>query len=561
MHNAICFRHGRGWLVSVFTAVLLLLLCSGVSASGQDGMRVGLYYGSNTLTTANLANEVGSGYRFGTYDASGVFTAVGETDIEKITICRDSNLYVSGGTYYETPTVSDYTLLGAYHLQMPESYNSFAAAAAAAEKYPYGFPAYINGSYVVRFEYYSTSANAAADAQSYGATVVGGSSSGYTIVKTGTNTILFEYDCGSGQYLGVQPRGTDTQTWFKGYQYKGGFQYCRRSGGDMTIINFVGLDDYTAGVLPYEMSASWPLETLKAGALAARTYGLYTSKHGTLGFDVCTSTDCQVYRGVYTGTGAENVWKAVRETAGECIYYDGKLIEAVYHSADGGATESSLNTWGTANGYLVGKLDPYEVQVTHPSTSWSYTITGEQMASMLRGMGYSCQTIVKVEILEYTATGNVNRILLTDAAGETFTFTKDNVRVFQNIPSVTYFSRHFTVTAPGQTTQTPDAAATGGYYVYENGSAVQKDEIYAITSDGVAKVSAGNTSYLTQNGIVSSTKPSGEITTSSTSGWTFTGSGYGHNVGMSQYWAYAMGKLGYSYDEILKFYYTGITIR
>ena len=183
------------------------------------------------------------------------------------------------------------------------------------------------------------------------------------------------------------------------------------------------------------------------------------------------------------------------------------------------------------------------------------------MASMLRGMGYSCQTIVKVEILEYTATGNVNRILLTDAAGETFTFTKDNVRVFQNIPSVTYFSRHFTVTAPGQTTQTPDAAATGGYYVYENGSAVQKDEIYAITSDGVAKVSAGNTSYLTQNGIVSSTKPSGEITTSSTSGWTFTGSGYGHNVGMSQYGAYAMGKLGYSYDEILKFYYTGITIR
>ena len=44
------------------------------------------------------------------------------------------------------------------------------------------------------------------------------------------------------------------------------------------------------------------------------------------------------------------------------------------------------------------------------------------------------------------------------------------------------------------------------------------------------------------------------------SGWTITGSGYGHNVGLSQWGAYAMGKQGFTYDEILKFYYTGITI-
>ena len=191
-------------------------------------------------------------------------------------------------------------------------------------------------------------------------------------------------------------------------------------------------------------------------------------------------------RQVYTGASSSNITRASSDTAGECIYYNGALIDAVYHAADGGATESSLNTWGTDLPYLVGKKDPYELQIDHPSSSWQYEISSEEMTSMVRNLGYDCQRIVKVEITEYTAMGNVNAIVLTDSAGETFRFTKDNVRVFQNIPGVTYFSRRFTVVAPGQSGSS--TAAAGGYSVQDGTGVSQHDTLYAITSEGVEAV-------------------------------------------------------------------------
>ena len=73
-----------------------------------------------------------------------------------------------------------------------------------------------------------------------------------------------------GNYFAVMPDITGAsgvRTWFKGYCYAGGFQYARRSGADLTVINFVDLDDYVQGVVPYEMNATWPVETLKAGGV------------------------------------------------------------------------------------------------------------------------------------------------------------------------------------------------------------------------------------------------------------------------------------------------------
>ena len=102
---------------------------------------------------------------------------------------------------------------------------------------------------------------------------------------------------------GVQPRhqpgleeGEETATWFKGYRYYGGFQY-RRSGGDLTVINIVDVEDYVKGVLPYEMNNAWPLEALKAQAVCARTYAAaISSSHASAGFDVCNNTHCQMYQ-------------------------------------------------------------------------------------------------------------------------------------------------------------------------------------------------------------------------------------------------------------------------
>ncbi len=83
---------------------------------------------------------------------------------------------------------------------------------------------------------------------------------------------------------------------------------------------------------------------------------------------MCSTTDCQVYNGVSTATDRSD--QAVEKTAGECLYYDGRLVqEAVYHSSDGGATEDADNVWGSDVGYLKGKNDPYEAMTTIPNYS------------------------------------------------------------------------------------------------------------------------------------------------------------------------------------------------
>lgn len=524
-------------------------------------IRVGLFYGSNALPTANLANEVGSGYEFGYYDSNYAFHTVGSTAQEKITVCKDSNLYLSGGSFYETPTVSDYVLIGAYHLQAPEVYATYEEAAAAALNYPYGFPAYVNGQYVVRFEFYSSQANAAADAAAYaGSTVVGGSSTCYTVVNTGTGAILFEYDCGSGEYLAIQPMSSSlAQTWFKGYQYYGGFQYMRRSGNDLTVVNFVSEDLYVAGVLPYEFVASGTLESLKAGAVAIRTFSRATKKHTSLGFDICNTTDCQVYRGVYTNAYADKILQAVEETAGKCAYYNGSPIEAVYFSSDGGATEDAVNAWGSDIPYLQGKTDPYEASISFPGKTWSYQVSAADLQSLLQRMGKNCGTVTGFAVTKTTENGNVNEITITDANGASFVFTKDDVRILQNLSGVTYMSRRFTITANGSSGGST-TTNSGEFSIYDGNTTVTADSVTAITANGTTTVNTPAT-VITSTGTQQVGQSSGQTSTSDGTGWTISGGGYGHNVGMSQWGAYAMGEQGFTYDEILKFYYTGITIQ
>ena len=106
--------------------------------------------------------------------------------------------------------------------------------------------------------------------------------------------------------------------------------------------------------------------------------------------------------------------------------------------------------------------------------------------------------------------------------------------------------------------------------VYDGNTTVKSDTITVITGSGTQQVTAPAT-VLTDSGTVtvgesgdsgsSGSSSGGTQTGGSGQGWTITGGGFGHNIGMSQWGAYAMGQQGYSYEEILKFYYTGITIQ
>jgi stage II sporulation protein D len=121
-----------------------------------------------------------------------------------------------------------------------------------------------------------------------------------------------------------------------------------RSGGPgrLTAINQVDMETYLLGVVPREIGNVGEdlLETAKAQAVAARTYAVrYMGRREALGFDVFATVQDQVYGGVEAEHGP--VSRAVRETSGEILTFEGEPIQAFYSSTCAGHTASIHEVW------------------------------------------------------------------------------------------------------------------------------------------------------------------------------------------------------------------------
>ncbi len=140
-------------------------------------------------------------------------------------------------------------------------------------------------------------------------------------------------------------------------KYRGVIRVLHTSSG-FTIVNKLPMESYLRGVVPYEMSSSWPVEALKAQACAARAYAERSRAPGEA-FDVYCTTRDQVYGGARAEAATTN--NAVKGTAGVVPKYGGAVITAFYFSTSGGHTENIENVWQTAPiPYLKGVDDPYD---------------------------------------------------------------------------------------------------------------------------------------------------------------------------------------------------------
>jgi stage II sporulation protein D len=153
--------------------------------------------------------------------------------------------------------------------------------------------------------------------------------------------------------------------------------------GGLTVVNALGLDNYVKGVISGEVPSSWPSETLKAQALAARTYALTTDRGGPV-FDQYPDTRSQVYRGVKGETAATNA--AVESTAGQVVTYQGALAVTYFFSTSGGRTENIENSFiGAApKPWLKSVEDPFDD--ASPKHRWRLVYTQAQMQSRLSGL-------------------------------------------------------------------------------------------------------------------------------------------------------------------------------
>lgn len=295
-----------------------------------------------------------------------------------------------------------------------------------------------------------------------------------------------------------------------GKRYYGDFEFrhAYNASGKITLINVVDMDDYIKGVLPYEVSASWPAETLKAVAIATRSYTQsYCDQktYAAYGFDIVANNGAQTYKGrdesksesSFAGSDA-----AVEATSNMFLTYNGAVCNCTYFSSSGGATESAKNIWGTDHGYLKGRVDPYEASASGDIGSYYIaTITQSRLGSTMNELAsaYGLGTLAAdgIQVNTYEETGNVESVVLTDTSGESHTIRGESRTGFLLKAGHKYTSYRYTVS-------------------------------YDSSSDK----------------------------------FTITRYGWGHNVGMSQWGAYAMGKYhSMNFQDILGFYYAGTEIR
>lgn len=473
-------------------------------------------------------------------------------------------------------------------------------------------------------------------------------SGAFQVTDTATGKVLYTSAAGA-DHIAIHPNSD--LTWFKGYQWHGDFVYRRASDGNITVINYVGLEDYVKGVLPYEIDPDWPAEAQKAQAVCARSFALGTSKHNEY-YELCNTTNCQVYLGANRATEASDA--AVDATQGEYLTYNGEPVIGYFFSSDGGATEDAVNVWGGDYPYLQGKEDPYETY----DSSWSVTLTAEEIRQKLVSAGYSIGTVANVEVTRRTDTDNVNEVTVTDTTGKQVVIRRDDCRTVFGLDSIRYTitpnasastaatlpqstsvkiqpSTHV-VTVDGERVD-PQGYNINGYNFYKlrdiayilNGTDSQFNvtwdgannrivltddaayqevggEMTSSASTAIKNVSESDSTIVLDGKTLSLTgyringnnyykirdvgsalgfsvdfdpeteivligtanagqddtqdDPKDETPITNAASYTFNGSGWGHSVGMSQWGAYGMAQQGFGYEDILKFYFTGIEI-
>ena len=191
-----------------------------------------------------------------------------------------------------------------------------------------------------------------------------------------------------------------------GAQYRGNIEVWKGNNG-LYIINELPLEEYVENVVASEVGTSWEIEALKTQAVISRTYAVYKrNQNGDSKFHLTSSVLHQVYKGTNTQI---QVAYAVKETAGEILTYDGKPIEALYHSTSGGRTEKAEEVFGKSYPYLKSVESNCEIS---PYWVWERKIPFAEMEKAL-----NIREIRSVSVISKTSTGRAKEVAVQTESG------------------------------------------------------------------------------------------------------------------------------------------------
>ncbi len=345
-------------------------------------------------------------------------------------------------------------------------------------------------------------------------------------------------------------------------------------------INYVDLESYLYGVVPNEIVTSWPIEAIKAQILAARTYAMSCLNYkANYGYDLEDSQDSQVYRG-YESEYAD-INEAIDETKGQKIYYDDELIQAFFHSSSGGSTENSENIWFETIPYLRSVKDEYSN--ISPQTEWNKVATKDYIIGKLQDDGNDIKDLYGIEISKVSENYRVLECIFLTDKGK-ITYKKENVRrvlgydfllsswfTIENSNFFYFTNESFAQLSKNDDIQKEKNTGSGILDIIVDLDDEELDDSFVEVNlstvldtgsiDGKYLISSTETTSINKNSTAFISKTGVSIQNNNTSEYKFSGRGWGHGIGMSQYGAKEMATQGFTYEEILKYYYTGVNIR
>jgi len=210
-----------------------------------------------------------------------------------------------------------------------------------------------------------------------------------------------------------------------GRLFRGDVDIVRKDNGKLILVNDISLDDYLYGVLYHEVSHRWPMEVLKAQAIAARSFALYQARQNKMQpYDLRSD----IYSQVYGGSTSER-WSttmAVNVTKGKVLVYNGDLLPAYYHATCAGHTENGYNLWSVNMPPLRGVECSFCARSPH--YKWTKEMPLWSLERKLSESGYKIGKIVSVNIMSKNQSGRVDKMEIKDNAGVSIILTGKDFR-------------------------------------------------------------------------------------------------------------------------------------
>lgn len=308
--------------------------------------------------------------------------------------------------------------------------------------------------------------------------------------------------------------------------------------GVLRARNQLPIEQYLYGVVPHEMSNSFPLEALKAQAVCARSYVMgYCSRYATRSYDIRDTSSDQVYRG-YASKNTRAI-AAVDATAGQVLTYEGNIIEAYYSASNGGQTERTGNVWENDLPYYTNLDDPYDL-LNESSIEEKSFIPEKFDETTLRFMDPAVR--FAIERAAYEAAGREVELVST-------------VSVTPKTPEYDEPSRSYTEA---------DLTLIVGY-TDDDGADKQGQVTVTLTLSELSFGSYENTlgrmsAKKTRLRLYGAERGEYYYINEKYPGWFITARRYGHGIGLSQRSAQERARAGQKYDEITSFYYVGASL-